>query len=102
MTKKQTRVRRQIFVLTPEEKKAVACVLGALLLGLATQHYRATHPRPPPPLTAKQQYAAERAARAATARSRSARGQAAAAAVAAAGRVTPTPGDSQEIVEDQD
>ena len=41
--------RRQIFVLTPDEKKAVCCVLGALVLGLVTMHYRAAHPRPAPP-----------------------------------------------------
>ena len=54
--------RRQIFVLTAEEKKAIACVLGAFLLGLGTMHYRAHHPRPAPPLTAKEQRAAKAAA----------------------------------------
>jgi hypothetical protein len=39
--------RRQIFVLTPEEKKAICFVLIAFVLGLATKHYRDTHPRPP-------------------------------------------------------
>jgi hypothetical protein len=33
-------VRRQIFVLTPEEKKAVCFVLAAFVLGLITTHYR--------------------------------------------------------------
>lgn len=37
------RVRREIFVLTPEEKRTVCFVLLAFLLGLATKHYRATH-----------------------------------------------------------
>ncbi|HYJ06740.1 MAG TPA: hypothetical protein VEX43_16510 [Chthoniobacterales bacterium] len=36
-------VRRQIFVLTPEEKRTVCFVLLAFVLGLATKHYRATH-----------------------------------------------------------
>jgi hypothetical protein len=36
-------VRREIFVLTPEEKRTVCFVLLAFLLGLATKHYRATH-----------------------------------------------------------
>ena len=37
------KLRREIFVLTPEEKRTVCFVLIALLLGLATKHYRATH-----------------------------------------------------------
>lgn len=53
--KQPKRIRRQIFVLTPEEKKAAGCVLAALLLGLATMHYRATHPTMPRPPTAKEQ-----------------------------------------------
>lgn len=80
-------IRREIFVLTPDEKKAVACVLGALFLGLGTKYYRETHPRPPPPLNPRQQYAAQRASKAASARARSARGQRAAAAA----RPTPAP-----------
>ena len=40
---------RQIFVLTPDEKKAVCCVIGAFLLGIVTMHYRAKHPRSVPP-----------------------------------------------------
>ena len=35
--------RREIFVLTPEEKKTVCFVLIAFILGLATKHYRDTH-----------------------------------------------------------
>ncbi|HEV2839817.1 MAG TPA: hypothetical protein VGW39_00690 [Chthoniobacterales bacterium] len=38
--------RREIFVLTPEEKRTLCFVLIALLLGLATKHYRDTHPPP--------------------------------------------------------
>jgi hypothetical protein len=39
-------VRREIFVLTPEEKRAVCFVLIAFLLGLATKHYRTAHSPP--------------------------------------------------------
>ena len=39
--------RREIFVLTPEEKRTVCFVLIAFVLGLATKHYRDTHPLPP-------------------------------------------------------
>ena len=53
--------RREIFVLTPEEKRAAACVVGAFLLGLATMHYRAKHPRPAPLPTAKEQREEKRA-----------------------------------------
>ena len=38
--------RREIFVLTPEEKKTVCFVLFAIVLGLATKHYRDTHSPP--------------------------------------------------------
>ena len=65
---------RQFLVLTPEEKKAGYCVLAALALGLATQHYRATHPHSAPPPTAREQRAAKIATRTANARARSARG----------------------------
>ncbi len=95
MTKKPKRGRRQIFILTQEEKKAVACVLGALLLGLATKHYREIHPRPPPPPTAREHYAAQRAAKATAAQSRSARGQAARAATARS-KPTPQPASEEE------
>ncbi|PZR72331.1 MAG: hypothetical protein DLM73_13490 [Chthoniobacterales bacterium] len=40
--------RREIFVLTPEEKKTLGFVLVALALGLVTMHFRATHPIPSP------------------------------------------------------
>jgi hypothetical protein len=36
-------VRREIFVLTPEEKRTVCFVVLAFVIGLATQHYRAAH-----------------------------------------------------------
>jgi hypothetical protein len=39
-------VRREIFVLTPEEKRTICFVLLAFLLGLATKHYRETHSPP--------------------------------------------------------
>lgn len=38
--------RREIFVLTPEEKKTLCFVLFAIVLGLATKHYRDRHPPP--------------------------------------------------------
>lgn len=60
--KPRQRARRQLFVLTPEEKRAVACVVGAFLLGLGTMHYRATHPRAPATPTAKEQRAAKETA----------------------------------------
>ncbi len=91
MKKTPGKVGRQIFVFTPEEKKAAACVLGALLLGLATKHYRDTHPVVAPKLTPKQQYAAQRAAKAESARARSARAQREAAATA-----TPLPEVDEE------
>ena len=78
MTKPKA-LRRQIFVLTPEEKKAAACIVAALILGVGTKQYRAEHPRPPLPATEKQQLAAKVAAKREAARARSARGQTAAA-----------------------
>ena len=39
--------RRQIFVLTAEEKRMLSFVLIAFLLGVATKHYRAKHSIPP-------------------------------------------------------
>ena len=91
MKKAPGKVGRQIFVFTSEEKKAAACVLGALLLGLATKHYRDVHPVMTPKLTPKQQYAARRVAKTTSARARSARGQRAAAATA-----TPSPEVDEE------
>jgi hypothetical protein len=40
--------RREIFVLTPEEKKTICFVLIAFVLGLATKFYRDRHPQTPP------------------------------------------------------
>ena len=41
----------QKFVLTPEEKRVIAFILTAFVLGLAVKHYRDTHPHPiTPPL----------------------------------------------------
>jgi len=45
--------RRQIFVLTPEEKRVLAFVLVAFVLGLGAKHYRDTHPQPPPSIDKK-------------------------------------------------
>jgi hypothetical protein len=33
-----------LFVLTPEEQRAIAFLVLALILGLWTKHYRLTHP----------------------------------------------------------
>jgi hypothetical protein len=48
--KTNKKLRREIFVLTPEEKRTVCFVLIAFLLGLATKHYRAK-PSPASPTT---------------------------------------------------
>jgi hypothetical protein len=40
--------RRQLFLLTFEEKKTVCFVLVAFVLGLATKYYRDRHPVPLP------------------------------------------------------
>jgi hypothetical protein len=55
MTAAAKRPRREIFVLTPGEKKAVAFTLATLMLGLGTMAYRSKNPRPPAPLTQKEQ-----------------------------------------------
>ena len=39
--------RRDIFVLTPEEKSTLCFVLAALVLGLNVRQYRKTHSSPP-------------------------------------------------------
>jgi hypothetical protein len=39
--------RREIFVLTPEEKRTLSFVLIMFLLGLATAKYRGAHAIPP-------------------------------------------------------
>jgi hypothetical protein len=41
-TQTAKKLRREIFVLTPEEKRTICFVLIAFLLGLGTKHYRAT------------------------------------------------------------
>ena len=69
MSSRRKPLRRQVFVLTPDEKRAAACVLGAFLLGLGTMYYRARHPRPPPPPSAAEQ----REAKKATSRTRAAK-----------------------------
>jgi len=48
--------RRQIFVLTPEEKRVLAFVLVAFVLGLGAKHYRDTHPQAPPFWTLSSRY----------------------------------------------
>ena len=40
--------RRELFVLTPEEKRTICFVLIVFLLGLATKYYRDNHPAPLP------------------------------------------------------
>jgi hypothetical protein len=53
--------RREIFVLTPEEKKTLCFVLIAFVLGLATKHYRDAHPvSSPKPATAAREHAVPR------------------------------------------
>jgi hypothetical protein len=37
-------IRREIFVLTPEERRTLCLVLVAFVLGFATKHYRDAHP----------------------------------------------------------
>jgi hypothetical protein len=39
--------RREIFVLTPEEKRTISFLVIMFLLGLATAKYRAAHAIPP-------------------------------------------------------
>ncbi|MFN2621980.1 MAG: hypothetical protein ABR611_03960 [Chthoniobacterales bacterium] len=38
--------RREVFVLTPEEKRTLSFVLIAFLLGIGAKHYRETHAVP--------------------------------------------------------
>ena len=42
------RSRLGIFVLTAEEQRTIAFIVLALVLGLATQHYRHLHSQPKP------------------------------------------------------
>jgi hypothetical protein len=58
--KKLTPRRRQIFVLTPEERRTIAFVLCALVLGIATKHYREKHPRPLPQSAAKEHHSTKK------------------------------------------
>ena len=46
MTVEKSR-RRQIFVLTAEETRTLCFVLAALVLGVGTEFYRASHSTPP-------------------------------------------------------
>ncbi len=56
--------RRQIFILTLEEKKTVCFVIIAFGLGLATMYYRDRHPAPSPkPVTSVREKAKPKPAR---------------------------------------
>jgi len=44
--KSKRSVRRQVFLLTPEEKRTVSFVLIAFLLGIGAKHYREAHAVP--------------------------------------------------------
>jgi hypothetical protein len=46
MKRRRKKDRRQIFVLTPEEKSSLCFVLALLVLGLGTRYYRQTHSSP--------------------------------------------------------
>ena len=48
---------RHKFVLTPEEKRIIAFVLVALLLGLGTKYYRDAHSQKPAPIEKKRIHA---------------------------------------------
>jgi hypothetical protein len=41
-------IRREIFVLTPEEKRIICFVLAMFVLGFATVRYRTNHSTAPP------------------------------------------------------
>ena len=47
-------IRREIFVLTPEEKRIIGFVLMAFVLGFATVRYRAIHSIPLSKLAVKE------------------------------------------------
>lgn len=87
---KPKRRRRQIFVFTAEEKKVAACIVAALALGLATRHYRITHPTPPRALTAAEVRAEKAAQHKAGAKERSAR------TAQALAQTTPVPTESED------
>lgn len=84
------RSRREIFVFTTEEKRASACLLAAVILGLLTQHYRAMHPRPASPPTAKETRAEKSEKRIAAGRDRGSRRP------AAASLPTPAPNEDED------
>jgi len=44
---------KQRLVLTSEEKRVIAFILAAFVLGLAAKHYRATHPQAVPDIDKK-------------------------------------------------
>ena len=44
---------KQRLVLTSEEKRVIAFILAAFVLGLAAKHYRAAHPQLAPPIDKK-------------------------------------------------
>lgn len=81
--------RREIFVFTAEEKKVVACLIAALVLGLATRQFRGLNPRPAPRPTAQEQRAAKIAQREAAAKDRTLR-------TAKAARLTPAPVENDD------
>ncbi len=45
--KPKQRKRRQLLVLSVDEKRTLSFVLAAFVLGVATKHYRAKHSIPP-------------------------------------------------------
>jgi hypothetical protein len=47
---------KQRLVLTSEEKRVIAFILAAFVLGLAAKHYRDTHPQPPTAIDKKHPY----------------------------------------------
>jgi len=47
---------KQRLVLTREEKRVIAFILAAFVLGLAAKHYRDTHPQPAPYIDKKHPY----------------------------------------------
>jgi len=48
---------RHRFVLTSEEKKVIAFVLAAFVLGLGVKYYRERHPQPPVKIDKKHPHA---------------------------------------------
>lgn len=49
------REKLQMFVLTKQEQRTIAFIMLMLVLGLATKHYRATHPPTKPPASETRQ-----------------------------------------------